>query len=203
MSAPSPKKSLKSRVKSARFAFRDVPIYLDAALVIEREQALADVLTAGQDVQRASRDLTKTTDDQAPDERMGQKPAHVIELEQAVEAAKTALDEARSKVDQIEQAMRDDLVTLRFTAIPKDRFREIQAESETPSEVYATLARESGKHINGDTVEDIDGEVWDMLEGAMTAGQWQQIIAAIDEVNITLADRRLDFLGRGSQKTQN
>ncbi len=202
MSAPSPKKSLKSRVKSARFAFRDVPICLDAALVIEREQALADVLTAGQDVQRASRDLATTAGDMAPDERMGQKPAHVIELEHSVEAAKTALGEARSKVDEIEQVMRDDLVTLRFTAIPKDRFREIQAESGTPSEVYATLARESGKHVNGDTVEDIDGEVWDMLEGAMTAGQWQQIIAAIDEVNITLADRRLDFLGRGSQKTQ-
>ena len=56
--------------------------------------------------------------------------------------------------------------------------------------------------MNGDAVEDIDGDVWDMLEDSMTAGQWQQIVAALDEVNITMADRRLDFLERGSRKTR-
>lgn len=202
MSAPSPKKSLKDRVKSARFAFRDVDICMDGALVVERERALAEVLASGQDVQRLSRDAATTAGDLAPDERMGQKPAFVVELEDALEAAQSLLADARGRVDDIEQQMRDDLITLRFTAVPKARFREIQAESETPAEIYSALARESGKHVNGDTAEDIDGDVWDMLEESMTAGQWQQIVAALDEVNITMADRRLDFLERGSKKTQ-
>lgn len=202
MSAPSPKKSLKDRVKSARFAFRDVDVCMDGALVVERELALAEVLAAGQDVQRLSRDIAKTSDDAGPDERMGQKPAFLVELEAELDAAQSSLADARARVDAIEQEMRDDVITLRFTAVQKSRFRELQADSETPSEIYSALARECGKHVNGDAVEDIDGDVWDMLEDSMTAGQWQQIVAALDEVNITMADRRLDFLERGSRKTR-
>lgn len=202
MSAPSPKKSLKDRVKSARFAYRDVDICMDGALVVERERALADVLASGQDVQRLSSDIAKTSDDAGADDRMGQKPAFLVELEAALEVAQASLSDARARVDAIEQEMRDDFITLRFTAVPKARFRELQAEAETPAEIYSALARECGKHVDGDTVEDIDGDVWDMLEDSMTAGQWQQVVAALDEVNITMADRRLDFLERGSRKTQ-
>lgn len=195
--------SLQDRVAGIRFAHRDVEISLDGALVVEREQALAAVHEARTALRTATRELARARDAESADDRLGKSTSYP-ELEQAVTDAEQAAADAQEKVRDVEDRMRDDLVTFRVTAISKDRFREIQIQAGgDATKTYSLLARESVQYLNdAGELEPIPGSTWDQLEPAMTQGQWGQLVAAIDEVNITLAKSRLDFLGRGSQKTR-
>ncbi len=194
---------LKDRVAGMRFAHRDVQISLDGALVMDREQAMADLANANAQLRAARRELSQAQSTEGPDDRLG-KGSSDPELEQAVDEAEAALAAAHTHLAELEERMREDLVTFRVTAITKDRFRELQVSAGgDPTKTYSLLARECVRWVNPEgEVEQISVEVWDELEPAMTQGQWAVFVDAIDEVNITLGRNRLDFLGRGSLTTR-
>lgn len=194
--------SLKDVIKSATMPFRDVPICLNGALVFEREQALLTINQASARLRMAEAALRQHRQEPAADERLGAADPAYAEHEQAREQALADVEAARARVAGIEARMRASEVVFRFTALPKDDFEQIRlAAKGNASTLYTMLARASGKHVDGDEIDDIDDEVWELLEPNLTAGQWQLIVEAIDQVNVVEGKQGLSFLRSASPAT--
>jgi len=195
--------SLKDKIASASLGHRDVEICLNGQLVMQRETALAALLEASRAHRQASLELAKMQQDGHPDDRLGKPVSHPI-LESAKATTAEKLEEAQQAVQAIEDEIRGDVSTFRVHAIPKQRFEEIKLQGDgEATATYSLLARESVRYVNeAGEEEEIPSELWDQLEPNMTAGQWQEFVDAIDEMNLTLVAKQRAFLARGSQTTQ-
>ncbi len=195
--------SLKDIIQSASLSVREVQICLDGALVFEREQAIAALNAASIQMRMAAAQSREHRQEAAADARLGvADPVHA-EIERVGAAAGEEVESARARVVEIEERMRAAEVTFRFTALPKHEFEQLRIEAKNDAgKLYGLLARASGQHVDGDTLADIDPEVWDLLEPKLTRGQWELIISALDQINVVEGKQGLSFLRSVSPPTQ-
>lgn len=207
--------SVRNALKQAHFSYRDVPLCLNGPLVLALDGARAVVDDATKRLRfgeiALARALEPSEDAGGGDERMSQVSSTVDNLRSEVDAARSVVAEAQGELERVEARAREASVIIRFTALPKGQFQKRRQEYEKDGEaLYSRLARETSSEVlNPDAPEDeketadLDDEIWDDLEPALTAGQWQLIINAIDAINIVEARLNLGFLSSGSATTPN
>lgn len=187
--------SLKSLISKASMPFRDIELALDGARVYEREVLLNKVANGKRRLIDLERERRRIEEREDSDARLSQPDPALQELERDSATVAQLLESNLAEIEKLEQQLRDSIVKIRFTALPKHQFEELQTQAAgKATKTYSLLARASGKHLNGDTVEDIPDDVWDLLETNLTVGQWQQIVEAIDTVNVVEGKQSLGFL---------
>lgn len=122
--------------------------------------------------------------------------------------------EIQAKIDVLEAAMRDDVVTLRFRALSFDRWNGIIA-LRAPREGVAVDARKgydivgvtkaaaeaSGWLVDGDATESISSDEWADLWDKLSGGDFDRIWGAVTRLNETDGWAGVGFLKKGSTKT--
>lgn len=122
--------------------------------------------------------------------------------------------EVQNRIDALEEAMRDSLVTLRFRALSFDRWNGIIA-LEPPRDGVAVDARKgynivaatkraaeaSGWVVNGDTTESIPADEWADLWENLSGGDFDRIWGAVTRLNETDGWAGVAFLKKDSTKT--
>ena len=128
--------------------------------------------------------------------------------------APSATSDIRSRIDALEETMRESLVTLRFRALSFDRWNGIVA-LEPPREGVAVDARKgynivaatkraaeaSGWVVNGDNTESIPSDEWADLWENLSGGDFDRIWGAITRLNETNGWAGVAFLKKDSTKT--
>lgn len=141
------------------------------------------------------------------------------ELASATDAPRATMgpaptDDVRSRIDALEDSMRDDLVTLRFRALSFDRWNSIIA-LRPPREGVAFDARKgydvvgatkaaaeaSGWVVNGDATESVSADEWADLWENLSGGDFDRIWQAVTRLNETDGWAGVAFLKKDSTKT--
>lgn len=131
-----------------------------------------------------------------------------------VTMAPPATVEVQSRIDALEESMRDSLVTIRFRALSFDRWNAIIA-LEPPREGVAVDARKgynivaatkrtaeaSGWVVDGDKTESIPADEWADLWENLSGGDFDRIWGAVTRLNETDGWAGVAFLKKDSTKT--
>jgi len=206
--------AIRDALKQAAFSFRDVPICLNGPLVLRVENAREILEQATKRLRIGEIALARSYNqdrDDNPDGRLAQRSSTTENLQTEVDLARAAADAATATLEALEAEARAAAVVIRFTALPKGVFQKRRQDAGKDGEkLYSDLAREtSAEVVNPEApeaekqLEPISGVIWDELEPALTAGQWQMIVSALDEINIVEARMNLGFLSKGSATTLN
>lgn len=118
------------------------------------------------------------------------------------------------KIDALENAMRDDLVTLRFRAVSFDKWNGIiakrpprdgvaidQRKGYNIVAVTKDAAEVSGWVVDGDSTETIPADEWADLWANLSGGDFDRIWGAITRLNESDGWAGVGFLKKGSTKT--
>jgi hypothetical protein len=120
----------------------------------------------------------------------------------------------QERIDAVEAAMRDDMVTLRFRALSFDRWNGIIA-LRPPREgvaidgrkgydivgVTRAAAEASGWVVDGDTTESVSADEWADLWEKLSGGDFDRIWGAVTRLNETDGWAGVGFLKKDSTKT--
>lgn len=116
----------------------------------------------------------------------------------------------QKRIDDIEERMRDSLVTLRVTGLPFAEYnkcvhanppRKGKQEAFNPTTFFLYVARKSAKYIDDSGAHDISPEEWEQIEAGLTDGEHDTLANAVIEVNRTQGLQGVGFLGRASGTT--
>lgn len=122
--------------------------------------------------------------------------------------------EVQSRIDALEETMREDLVTLRFRTLSFERWNAIIA-LEPPREGVAIDARKgynivtvtkraaeaSGWSVDGDKTESIPADEWADLWDNLSGGDFDRVWGAVTRLNETDGWAGVGFLKKDSTKT--
>lgn len=122
--------------------------------------------------------------------------------------------EVQSRIDALEDSMRESLVTLRFRALSFDRWNGIIA-LRPPREgvgvdarkgydivgVTKAAAEASGWVVNGDATESVSADEWADLWENLSGGDFDRIWGAVTRLNETDGWAGVAFLKKDSTKT--
>lgn len=141
------------------------------------------------------------------------------ELGEAAEAPRLTMGppatvEVQSRIDALEETMRESLVTLRFRALSFDRWNAIIA-LRPPREgvaidsrkgydivgVTKAAAEASGWVVDGDTTESIPADEWADLWDNLSGGDFDRVWQAVTRLNETDGWAGVAFLKKDSTKT--
>lgn len=176
--------SLNDKLASKKFPHRDVRICVDGELSAEWSEAMATLVAAERDAERA---------------KEGQGDSRL---------SGGAVGKARSVLAAVEERMQGALVTIRITAVPFGEYnkfltqnppRKGKNESFDPTTFYMFVARRTGQYVGDDgALEAISKEQWDAIEESMTDGDYDRIAQAVVAVNRSDSARGVDFLSSNS-----
>jgi hypothetical protein len=162
--------SYADKISKRTFPTRDVVLCLDAALSAERDAAIAEVTRLSQ-VQEKARE--------AGSSRM----------------RNPELAAAQKKVAELEERMRDSLVTIRVTGVKYAEYNSIQFahkprkghnEAYNPISFFPDLVYKSSYEIDGETVTkltDTPRSAWDALVEELTDAEFTELANAVIAVN--------------------
>lgn len=141
------------------------------------------------------------------------------ELGKAAEAPRVTMGpspvmEVQARIDALEEAMRENLVTLRFRALSFDRWNAIIA-LRPPREgvsidarkgydivgVTKAAAEASGWAVDGDKTEPIPSDEWAGLWENLSGGDFDRVWGAVTRLNETDGWAGVAFLKKDSTKT--
>jgi hypothetical protein len=188
---------LSSKLAAASMPFEDVRICLDGQLNKERDDALAELAEAGQSLNRAS--ARRSSDVRLTD------PAPDTSAEQA------AVDDARAKVEAIEERMRAATATLRVFGVDFETYnkylsanppRKGKQEDFNNQTFFLYVAERTAKYLeSGGELSDIEPAEWEDLRQRLTDGDHDKLADAIVTVNRINGRQGVDFLFDASGKT--
>jgi len=192
--------SLDAKLEKAQFAYRDLNFCLDGRLNKLRDKALAELSAA---TGRAA----ATDERKDPDARLSSNPVAA----------------AKKKLDQIEEQMKDLLVTIRFTAVNNGVWQKLiiqnpprkgnavdQGLGFNTQTFFDRVCRETGKLVeeidldNPDdaTLEPISDSQWDKLSESFTAGDWDRVDMTLIELNQRDGQKDVGHFVRASKETR-
>jgi len=190
---------LKDKLERAKFAFKDEIFSVNGPLNMERDKLIEELLSAAR---------TQAQKEGAGDQRINVNPVLAI----------------KKQIAALEDRMRDDFVTIRFTAVNKGEWGKwiIQNPPRKNNDIdraygfntdkfFEHALRASATYVDDpgtleaeweDAVtEPIDDEDWDRLVEAMTAGDWDRAQMTVLQLNQKQGQQGADFLRNGSLST--
>lgn len=175
--------NLSSRLGGRTMPHKDVLICLNLDLLGERDEAMAAVDAAARTV-RASGDRMVTV-------------------------ASPALQEARARVAELDEQIRDASITLRVVGVDRNTYnqwlnecppRKGRQEPYDSSKFFIHAAKHSAKYVdeNGN-VHDITEQEWADIDATLTDGEHDRLAQAVVHVNRSVGQVDVGFFANGSE----
>jgi hypothetical protein len=204
--------SLRTKLAAASFRSADVPVCLNGALSMKRD----DLHKQLQEAVRSAGEAKRAT---AADERLAAPTGRPEPADNRL-GQPTPLDALLEEIQAVEAEMRDQIITLRFTTLPTDQYemlkvgapaRSTAADDQIRGYNVHTVTKEAAalsgvlvedSEDGSERVEEIDAEEWADLWQKLSSGDFDRIKYTIINLNETNGHAGVEYLKKGSSRTR-